>query len=104
MRNPAAQGRADANHSTIRQCYEDHFCSVVDLHAVGRGVPDFLVGIAGLINELVEVKTEEGQLNEKQRLFQKRWKGSKVVVVRNESDVINHVYNIRERISRKRYA
>jgi hypothetical protein len=103
MRNPAAQGRTDANHSTLRQCYEDYFCFVVDLHAVGRGVPDFLVGIAG-VSDLVEVKTEEGQLNKKQILFQKRWTGSKVVIVRTVADVINHVYNIRERISRKRYA
>lgn len=74
MRNPAAQGRADANHSDVRGWYEELFCSVLDLHSVGMGCPDFLIGCAGR-SELVEVKTEHGQLEPSQVTFQKTWRG-----------------------------
>lgn len=99
MRNPAAQGRADKNHSEVRGWYEELFCSVVDLHGVGGGCPDLLVGFAGR-SELVEVKTEHGQLEPSQVTFGKTWRGSKITVVRTHADVINHVQNVRERISR----
>lgn len=101
MRNPAAQGRADSNQSEIKGWYEELFCSVLDLHSIGFGCPDLLVGLAG-VTELVEVKTEEGQLRPSQLRFQHDWRGKKVVVVRTHSDVINHVQNVRERVSRGR--
>jgi len=101
MRNPAAQGRPDANHADVQGWYEELFCSVVDLHEVGFGCPDFLIGCAGR-SELVEVKTEHGSLEPSQIRFQRDWRGSKVQVVRTQGDVINHVQNIRERVSRGR--
>jgi hypothetical protein len=99
MRNPSAQGRTDANHSEVTGWYEELFCSVVDLHAVGGGVPDLLIGCAGR-SELVEVKTEHGQLEPAQVTFIRDWRGAKVVIVRTQADVINHVMNIRERVTR----
>lgn len=87
---------ADANHSEVIGWYEELYCSVVDLHKCGGGVPDLLVGCAGR-SELVEVKTEEGQLRPNQITFNRDWRGNKVVVVRTRADVINHVQNIRER-------
>ena len=99
MRSPAAQGRPDANHSEVRGWYEELYCSVVDLHSVGGGCPDLLIGLAGR-SELVEVKTEHGHLEPSQVTFCRDWRGSKVVVVRTHADVINHVTNVRERVSR----
>jgi hypothetical protein len=101
MRRPAAQGRTDANHAQVRGWYEELYCSVVDTHRMGGGFPDLVVGIA-TTTELVEVKTEDGQQLPSQITFQKTWRGSKVVVVRTQADVINHVTNIRERVSRGR--
>ena len=95
MRNPAAQGRPDANHAEVKGWYEELYCSVVDLHGVGFGCPDLLVGLAGH-TDLVEVKTEAGQLKPSQKRFQSVWRGAKVVVVRTHADVINHVQNVRE--------
>jgi len=100
MRNPAAQGRPDANHAEVKGWYEELYCSVVDLHGVGFGCPDLLVGLAAH-TDLVEVKTDTGQLKPSQKRFQADWRGAKVVVVRTHADVINHVQNVRERASRE---
>jgi hypothetical protein len=89
----------DAFHDEAVACYEELFCSVVDLHTLGHGIPDLLVGAAGC-DELVEVKSEQGQLETNQVTFNKTWRGHKVTVVRTRADIINHVANIRERVSR----
>jgi hypothetical protein len=69
---------------------------VIDLHGVGFGCPDLAVGFQR-ITELVEVKSEAGQLEASQVTFNKTWRGNKVVIVRTRADVINHVKNIMER-------
>jgi hypothetical protein len=91
--------RTDANHTDVIGWYEQLFCSVVDLSGVGGGCPDLLIGCAGR-SELSEVKTEVGHLEPSQIRFQRYWRGGKIVVVRTQADVINHVQNIRERVSR----
>lgn len=103
MRNPAAQGRPDKNHAEIKGFYEELFCTVLDLHSVGMGCPDFLVGVANNVDSLVEVKTEHGHLEPSQVRFARDWRGRKVTVVRNQSDVINHVQGIREELSRRKF-
>ena len=100
-RSPAAQGRCDANQSEIVKRYEDWFCSVVDLHSVGFGCPDLMVGIQGS-TELVEVKTEEGRLSNAQQLFTETWRGSKPVIVRNIKDVDSHVMVVQARLRAQR--
>ena len=99
VRRPAAQGRTDSNQSQVIGWYEELYCSVVDLHEMGSGVPDLLVGFSG-VSDLVEVKTEEGHLEASQNRFIRDWRGRKVVVVRTHGDVIRHVQNVRERVSR----
>ena len=94
--------KADSNHAEIMGWYEELYCSVLDLHKVGGGAPDLLVGCAGR-SELVEVKPEAGQLRANQVLFNKLWRGNKVVLVRTRADVVNHVKNIRERVSRGKW-
>jgi hypothetical protein len=89
--------RRDDGHRKIVEWYEELFCSVLDLHTMGHGCPDLLIGCAGR-DELVEVKSEVlGQLESVQVMFAKNWRGRKVTVVRTHADVINHVQNIRER-------
>jgi hypothetical protein len=92
--------RRDANHNEVIGWYEELYCSVVDTHTLGGGVPDLNVGIANQVNEWVEIKTDEGQLAPAQITFQKTHRGRPVVVVRTRADVINHVTNVRERLSR----
>lgn len=100
-RNAAAKGLPDSNHIEIVEAYEELFCSVVDTHGQGGGFPDLVCGIAG-VTCLVEIKTEAGQLEASQIRFQRDWRGSKVTVVRTRADVINHVQNVRERVSRSK--
>ena len=79
------------------QDYRDAGCSVVDLHGVGFGCPDLMIGCAGR-TELVEVKTDEGELSPGQVVFVRDWRGSKVVIVRNRDGVMVHVQAIRRRV------
>lgn len=101
MRNPASQGRPDANHAEIVKCYKDLYCSVFETHHVGFGFPDLIVGIGG-ITDLVEIKNEDGKLRASQELFIKTWRGSKVQLVRTEQDVIDHVRRVRSRFEEAR--
>ena len=84
----------DLNHGEIAKAYEAMFCSVIDLHKVGFGCPDLLIGCAG-ISALVEVKTDAGELGAAQRTFVRDWRGGKVRIVRSPEDAIEHVKSIR---------
>ena len=88
MRNQALRPR-DINHAAIAETYRALYCSVFDTSMVGFGYPDLTVGIGGQTH-LVEIKGEDGKLRASQELFIKTWRGAKVVVVRNERDVIDH--------------
>lgn len=99
MRNPAAQGRWDANHSSLAKVYEECFCNCVATASIGFGFPDAVIGCAGR-TELVEFKTEDGTLTPAQKTFEKQWRGSHVRIIRTREDVIKHVQDIRERVAR----
>ena len=89
--------KADSNHGEIRGFYEDLYCSVYDVHIV-PGFVDFVVGVQtkhGRVNELVEVKTEDGKPTAKQKRFACEWRGKAPVVVRTKADVIAHVERLR---------
>lgn len=96
LRNPAAQGRPDANHGEIVGWYEALYCSVLDLHSVGFGCSDVLIGCAG-VNDLVEIKTEDGELEPSQVRFNRDWRGRRPIIVRTQDDVIKHVISMRNR-------
>ena len=53
--------------------------TVTDLHGVGRGCPDLLVGYQGA-NYLLEVKTTHGRLTPAERSWLESWCGSAAVV------------------------
>lgn len=99
MRNPAAQGRPDANHADIQRFYEQLFCNFVDTHMVGGGFGDAVVGCAA-ITDIIEIKTADGDLLPSQVTFHKTWRGSKILVIRDQQDVIEHVTSMRARQAR----
>ena len=71
--------RTDANQAEIVRALRDAGCTVVDLHKVGRGCPDILVGIHGR-NVLMEIKTATGRLTVDEINFHGMWEGQYDIV------------------------
>lgn len=88
--------RRDANHEQVADWYRALGCTVADTHKAGLGVPDLFIGCVG-ITDPVEVKTEDGRLLPSQETFISLWRGSPVAVVRTQTDVIEHVTQMRRR-------
>lgn len=101
MKRFAKRSEPDENQGQIVAQYEELYCNVIDLSGVGFGCPDLAIACSGRM-ELVEVKTEVGQLNAAQKRFSDTWRGPKIVIVRTITDALNHVLNLRERVSRGR--
>lgn len=89
--------RTDANQNEIVHALQDLQFKVIDLHKVGRGVPDILVIGYSLIQKrtaalLVEIKTENGKLNEAQKLWHWRMRGefqdAPVLIARDLSEIL----------------
>jgi hypothetical protein len=98
---PRVRGRfieapRDANQTATMQRYRDFGCSVEDLGAVGNGVPDLLVGCAG-ITDVAEVKMPGEELRPSQQTFIARWRGSSVWKIWTLDDVEAHVKDMRRR-------
>lgn len=92
QRPPSA--KRDANHNAIVDAFKDGGASVVDLAAVGSGVPDLLVGYRG-VDFLCEVKDPENAAenrNRRDRLSRGQldwcleWRGRTVVVACSPTD------------------
>ena len=71
--------RVDSNHREIADALRAVGASVVSLAAIGRGVPDLLVGFRG-VNYLLEIKTTKGKLTPDQTEFTALYRGAFVVV------------------------
>jgi hypothetical protein len=98
---PRVKGRLieaprDANQSAIVQRYRDYGCSAEDLGAVGGGIPDLLIGCAG-VTDLAEVKMPGEDLRASQRTFNDRWRGSRPWKIETFEDVEAHVMDMRRR-------
>lgn len=82
----------DENQTEIVATFRELGCSVLHLHAVGKGCPDLLVGIGGE-NYLVEVK-DGSKPRSQQRLtpleakFALEWRGRPVRVVTTPGEAI----------------
>ena len=85
------QKKTDANHTSIVTALEKIGCSVYDMSRVGGGFPDICVGYRQC-NWLLEIKTEKGTLNEKQKDFFDLWRGQKCIV-RSPEEAIQVVTN-----------
>ena len=75
--------RVDSNQPEIVATLRGMGCTVQHLHAVGKGVPDLLVGMRG-VNLLVEVKTDGNQLNDLQEEWHEAWRGQAIIVRTSE--------------------
>jgi len=89
--------RTDANQASIMAALRQVGATVVDLSAVGRGVPDLLVGFRGQ-TYLLEVKNKAGRnrLTADQDVFLAWWHGVPPVIVYNESDALTAIDAVRE--------
>jgi hypothetical protein len=76
--------RVDANQAAIVEALRAAGCSVQDLHEVGDGCPDLLVGFTDRDgvghNYVLEVKGPRGWLTGKQPKWHRNWKGQKAIV------------------------
>lgn len=90
--------KTDTNHQEIVEGLRATGCSVLDLSAVGKGCPDILVGRNG-INVLMEIKTKNGKLNEKQVGWHESWKGivATVTDLNQAIEIMNDVLKVQHR-------
>ena len=78
--------KTDTNQKPIVAALRGVGATVRPLHAVGRGVPDLLVGFRGT-NYLLEVKGRRGRLTADQVTFFDEWRGA-AQVVRSVDDAL----------------
>ncbi len=81
--------RVDKNQMPLVRTLRKLGCSVQSLHRAGQGVPDLLIGIAGL-NLLAEVKNGKNDLTPPQEYWHLKWNGQ-VDVIRTDDDAIRIV-------------
>lgn len=74
--------QTDKNQPEIVEGLRKAGFAVLLLHRVGEGIPDLLVSSTEDM-WLMEVKTEEGELNDKQKDWFRKWKGKKPYIIRN---------------------
>ena len=89
---PRTAARVDSNQGDIALALVQIGCSVKSLAAMGRGLPDLLVGYRG-ITHLIEVKnpaTYHG-ITDAQHEFMDSWRGSPVHVVETADAAIDVV-------------
>jgi hypothetical protein len=79
--------KVDANQAAIVQTFRQLGATVEDLHGVGGGFPDLLIGFMGE-NVLVEVKEEKRELQDNQKEWGQLWRGGPVIVVHNEDEAL----------------
>ncbi len=73
------ESRKDANQNDIVEELEAAYCSVEDLHKVGGGVPDILVG-HNIRNFLFEIKVEGEYLRPNQEKWHDIWRGQAITI------------------------
>ncbi len=95
-----AFSRKDANHESLAGVYLSLGCSCVDTAALGGGIPDAMIGCAG-ISDWVEFKSEDGKLAPAQETFHRDWRGSPIWIVRSQADVVAHTVDMRRRARMK---
>ena len=71
--------KSDLNQAAIVRTFKAAGATVQDLHAVGRGCPDLLVGIRGK-TYLVEVKSKGGKFTPAQVEWWWNWQGQAQVI------------------------
>ena len=88
--------KTDSNQNEIVQAFRGMNCTVALLHAVGKGIPDLLVGCRG-VKLLVECKIKTGVLNLMQIEWHKHWSGQ-VTVCRSANEAADLVFETWDKI------
>jgi hypothetical protein len=88
--------KTDANQASIIAVLREVGATVVDLSAVGKGVPDLLVGFRGA-TYLLEVKNVKGKnkTTPDQDVFYAWWRGGPVHIVRTADEALSAIGAIR---------
>ncbi len=73
MRNPARLGKADSTQPEMVDYLEGEQHLVQDIHSVGDGCPDLLVGCTWGEFVVVECKSSGGRLTADQKRWHMRW-------------------------------
>lgn len=82
--------RVDGNQAEIVEALRRCGATVQDLHEVGQGCPDILVGRAGK-TYLLEIKNgQRGKLNSREVRWHRMWRGQ-VAVVRTVDEALRAV-------------
>ena len=81
--------RTDANQPAIVAALRQAGRLVQDLHLVGHGCPDLLVGGPSGRLVLLEVKTPGGTLNAREERWHVAWAGYPVYVVRTIEEALH---------------
>ena len=76
----------DKNQKKIIENLRAMGMTVIDLHEVGHGCPDIVVGFYG-INFLFEIKSRTGRLTDNQVSLFAAWRGQ-VAIIRTTSDAV----------------
>lgn len=90
----------DKNQPAIVAALREAGATVEQLHAVGHGCPDIVVGFRG-VNYLMEIKNPRGRmkLTTSQRAWHRIWRGQ-VIVVSTVADALHIIEVKREEIHR----
>lgn len=83
--------RVDANHAEIVAALRAVGCTVIDLTAVGGGVPDLLVKCRDGSLRLMEIKVAKGKLNKMQREWHDKWQGDFLSIVRSVAEALKAI-------------
>ena len=85
--NRMFSSRQDSNHASIVKDLRLLGYQVHEMKSVGGGFPDILVARNGKM-ALLEIKTEDGDLNDKQKQWHSKWEGPEVGIVRTTEQAI----------------
>ena len=85
--NRMFSSRQDSNHASIVKDLRLLGYQVHEMKSVGGGFPDILVARNGKM-ALLEIKTEDGELNDKQKQWHSKWEGPEVGIVRTTEQAI----------------
>ncbi len=80
--------RTDANHAEIAGALQAAGYYVFDTHCLGKGFPDLLCVSKSHIPVLLEVKTDAGKLNARERQFFAEYPGPHRVVCSPEQAIL----------------
>ena len=89
--------RVDNTHAEIRDVFRKEYrFSWLDLHTVGHGCPDGILGCPPGVNILVECKSPRGKLSDNQVIFHTNWQGP-IVVLKSADEARQFAASLLER-------